>query len=85
MLDFVKKLKQISKDNNITNFIIDIRGNFGGNNTVIYPLLDFLKNSNFNVITITDRNVFSSGRFALIDLINIGSKTIGEDIGNRPL
>lgn len=81
MLDFVKKLKQISKDNNITNFIIDIRGNTGGNNTVIYPLLDFLKNSNFNVITITDRNVFSSGRFALIDLINIGSKTIGEDIG----
>ena len=81
MLDFVKKLKRISKDNNITNFIIDIRGNTGGNNTVIYPLLDFLKNSNFNVITITDRNVFSSGRFALIDLINIGSKTIGEDIG----
>lgn len=81
VLDFVKKLKRISKANNMENFIIDIRGNTGGDNTVIYPLLDFLKNSNFKVVTITDRNVFSSGRFALIDLINIGSKTVGEDIG----
>lgn len=81
MIDFVNKVKQISEQNNITNFIIDIRGNTGGVNTIIYPLLEFLKNPNFNVITLTDKNVFSSGRFALIDLINIGSKTGGEEIG----
>ncbi len=81
VIDFVNNVKQISKQNNITNFIIDIRGNTGGDNTIIYPLLDFLKGPNFNVITLTDKNVFSSGRFALIDLINIGSRTFGEEIG----
>ena len=81
VIDFVNNVKQISKQNNITNFIIDIRGNTGGDNTIIYPLLDFLKGPNFNVITLTDKNVFSSGRFALIDLINIGIRTFGEEIG----
>lgn len=81
MIDFINNVKQTSEQNNITNFIIDIRGNTGGVNTIIYPFLEFLKSNNYNIITLIDKNVFSSGRFALIDLINVGSKTVGEEIG----
>lgn len=79
MLEFIKKIKEESEKNNITQFIVDIRDNKGGNSEIIKPLIEFLKDK--QVITLTDKYIFSGGRFALYDLINIGSITVGTEIG----
>lgn len=79
MLEFVEKISDESKKNNITKFIVDIRDNSGGNSEIIKPLVEFLKGK--EVITLTDKYVFSGGRFALYDLKNIGSITIGTGVG----
>ena len=79
---YKKELKQILniiEEKNIENFIIDLRGNMGGNADYIKPLIEFLKGK--KVITLTNNYIFSGGRWALIDLKNIGSKFIGTEIG----
>lgn len=77
----VAKLNKIDLTN-INKIIIDLRGNLGGNSALNKPLVDFLSNhKDRELITLTDRRIFSAGRYALIDLINLGSITIGEDIG----
>lgn len=66
---------------NIDTIIIDIRGNTGGNAALNKILIDFLKdNSDKLLICLTDYRVFSGGRYALRDLINLGAVTIGEEI-----
>ena len=79
MIEFIQKIEEESKKNNITKFIVDIRDNSGGNSEIIKPLIEFLNDK--EVITLTDKYVFSGGRFALYDLKNIGSITIGAGIG----
>lgn len=71
------------KDNNICNLIIDLRGNTGGNSHYFSVFKDKLSklNMNINYYTLIDRGVFSSGIFALNDMINLGSKVIGEEPG----
>lgn len=66
----------------INKIIIDLRGNLGGNSILNKPLMNFLSNhKDKQLITLTDRRIFSAGRYALVDLINLGSITIGEGIG----
>ena len=77
----IKDIKRILNTNNITDVLLDLRGNTGGNSTLIKPLIRFLKHSKLNLTTLVDRYVFSSGRFALIDIKKIGSKIVGEEIG----
>ena len=79
MQELVNNIKQISEEKNIENFIIDLRGNMGGNADYIKPLIEFLKGK--KVVTLTNNYIFSGGRWALIDLKNIGSKFIGTEIG----
>lgn len=79
MLEFVEKIKLESIKNNIQKYVVDIRGNSGGNSEIIKPLILYLQDK--EIITLIDKYVFSGGRFALIDLINIGSKTVGTGIG----
>ena len=64
----------------IDEIIVDIRGNTGGNSAHNKPLMEFLKNSNKKLICLTDYRVFSGGRYALLDLINLGVTTIGTGI-----
>ncbi len=67
---------------NVNKIIIDLRGNLGGNSALNKPLMNFLSNhKDKQLITLTDRRIFSAGRYALFDLINLGSITIGEGIG----
>lgn len=77
--NFLEDIKKASKENNINDFIVDLRGNTGGNSEIITPLLNFLNNK--NVETLVNNSVFSSGSLALYDLKKIGSKTIGTNIG----
>lgn len=77
----IKKLQ--SEDlSNIYTFIIDIRGNSGGNSLLNSWLMNFIKNNpDKELICLTDYRVFSSGSFALMNLIDLGATTIGEEIG----
>lgn len=68
-------IKKLSKMNNIDNYIIDIRGNGGGNSKVNKPLEKFLKDK--KTIVLCDERVFSSARMFLITLKNQGAIIIG--------
>lgn len=78
MLEFVHKIKEEAELNDITKFVVDIRGNTGGNSSIIKPLIEYLKDK--TVVTLIDKYVFSSGRFAIVDLKRIGSIIIGTSI-----
>jgi hypothetical protein len=78
MNKFIKKIKLVTKNNNIEDYIVDIRNNVGGNSGIISPLIEFLTGK--NIITLINERVFSSGRMALVDLKNIGSYIIGTNI-----
>lgn len=67
------------EDNNIKNYIIDLRYNGGGSSSVIKPLINFLKDK--NIVALVNEYVFSSGRMALVELKKIGAYIIGTDIG----
>ncbi len=65
----------------IDTIIIDIRGNTGGNSSLNKILMDFIEEyRDKKLLCLTDYRVFSGGRYALRDLINLGAITIGEEI-----
>lgn len=77
----IEELKHINLDN-INTIIIDLRGNIGGNSSLNNYLIDFLKEHlDKKIICLTDYRIFSGGRYALRDLINLGAITIGDEIG----
>ena len=78
MKQFIKEIKYISRRENIDKFIVDLRGNGGGNSNIINPLIKFLRGK--EIVTLIDEGVFSSGSMACIDLYNIGSYVIGTNI-----
>lgn len=89
MKKFVQEISSIANKEHITKFIVDLRGNGGGDSRVIDPLIDFL--SGKEVVTLIDEYVFSSGRMACVNLSKIGSYFIGTNIsttlnafGNNP-
>lgn len=78
-----KSVNNLRKEDlsSINTIIIDIRGNMGGNSSLNKILIDFLEeNKDKKIICLTDYRVFSGGRYALRDLINLGAVTIGEEI-----
>lgn len=72
MIELINKLSNMNK---IDNYIIDIRGNGGGNSKVNKPLEKFLKNK--KTIVLCDEKVFSSAKMLLITLKNQGATIIG--------
>lgn len=77
-------IKEIFKNNSIDCYILDIRGNIGGNSELIHPLLEFLKKNNLQGVTLTDNRVFSSGTFALYYIKKILNTTsIGQPLGQE--
>ena len=79
----VEKMKKEIQANGIENFVIDLRYNRGGNSAIINPLLEYLKESNLNIITFTNKYIYSSGALAVNDFKNIGSISIGTGIGTK--
>lgn len=89
MNPFIMQIESEANEKNISKYIVDLRGNRGGNSSIIKPLIKFLDGK--EVVTLVDKYVFSSGRYAIIDLKNIGSKFVGTEIsttlncfGNNP-
>lgn len=74
--------KLIKEDlTHINTIIIDIRGNTGGNSGLNSLLINFLKkHPDKKLLCLTDYRVFSAGRYALGDLIELGATTIGSEI-----
>lgn len=82
--DIINSIERLRKEDlsNIKRIIIDLRGNTGGNSKLTNYLLDFLKeNNDKELFVLTGYKVFSAGRFALMELVNMGATTIGEEIG----
>lgn len=77
----INKIEEIIIGSDIKKFILDLRGNSGGWSKIIEPLIEYLSNKDLELFTLVDRGVFSSGRFAAIDMKRIGSKIVGEEIG----
>lgn len=78
-----KTIEHLSKMDlkDIDTIIVDIRGNTGGYSSLNKPLREFIEKKKFNkIICLTDYRVFSGGRYALRDLIDLGAITIGEEI-----
>lgn len=77
----INKIEEIIEESSIKKFLLDLRGNSGGNSSIIEPLIEYLSNKDLELFTLVDRGVFSSGRFAAIEMKRIGSKIVGEEIG----
>ena len=72
------KKEDLSK---IDTIIVDLRGNTGGNATLSTPLIEFVKqHSDKKLYCLTDYKIFSGGRYALRDFIDLGAVTVGEEI-----
>ena len=63
----------------INHYIVDIRGNSGGNSSINNYLTDFLKDK--DTICLTDERVFSSARMCLAKLKRNGALIIGKTPG----
>ena len=84
--EFIQDVKNEIESKEITQFVVDLRGNHGGNSGIIIPLIETLKElkdkSNIDVVVLIDNGVFSSGRWAVADLkANFDVELIGEPTG----
>lgn len=77
-----EEIKDKIEKENLTNYILDVRGNTGGDSEIIVPFLEYLHNKNITGVTLTDNLVFSSGTFAVRyakEILN--TTTIGQALG----
>ena len=81
-LKFLEDVKEKWKNSQIDSFIIDIRGNTGGDSELILPLFNFLKEKKLKGVILTDNRVFSSGTFvAYYAKHMLSSMLIGQSLG----
>lgn len=81
-LKFLEDVKEKWKNSQIDSFIIDIRGNRGGDSELILPLFNFLKEKKLKGVILTDNRVFSSGTFvAYYAKHMLSSMLIGQSLG----
>ena len=81
-LKFLDNVKEKYKNNQIDSYIIDIRGNMGGNSELVLPLFEFLQEKKLKGIVLTDNRVFSSGTFvAYYAKRKLSSLLVGQTLG----
>lgn len=81
-LKFLEDVKEKWKNSQIDSFIIDIRGNMGGDSELILPLFNFLKEKKLKGVILTDNRVFSSGTFVAYYAKHLlSSMLIGQSLG----
>ena len=82
MKEVMNELDIKLSSHNYNRIIIDIRCNSGGNENNNKPIIDLLKKyDGLEIITLTGGLTFSSGRFMLMALKNLGTLVIGERPG----
>lgn len=81
-LQFVEELKQEIKNKGLTQYILDLRGNHGGNSSIIKPLVKMVRELSLDGVVLIDNGVFSAGRWAVADFKkNFDALLIGEPTG----
>ncbi len=63
--DFVSKIKEDVTRLKIGQYILDVRGNAGGNSEILNSFQDLVREEKLDGVLLMDSGVFSSGRFAL--------------------
>jgi hypothetical protein len=66
--------------------VVDLRGNVGGDSSVIRPLLDGLRQrgAGARTLALIDGGTYSSGTFNARDLRRLGATLVGEPTGDAP-
>ena len=83
-LKFVEKVKAKIEEENISTFILDIRGNTGGNSEIIWPLINLFEDKKMKGVTLVDNRVFSSGTFAAYYAKKVlGTPLIGQNLAQE--
>lgn len=75
--------------NPVARLVVDVRGNPGGDNTVLAPFLHALENSPLarpdRLFVLMDRGTFSSGMLTAVELVDFAhATTVGEALGEKP-
>ncbi len=79
---FVEEVKQQIKSKNISQYVLDLRGNHGGDSSIIRSLTQAIKELELNGVVLIDNGVFSSGRWAVADFKReFNTPLIGEPTG----
>ena len=63
--EFLKEITETIEENKISEYILDLRGNTGGNSEILNPFQKLVNDKNLNGVLLIDNGVFSSGRFAV--------------------
>ncbi len=63
--EFLKEITETIEKNKISKYILDLRGNSGGNSEILNPFQKLVKDKNLYGVLLIDNRVFSSGRFAV--------------------
>lgn len=83
MRQTVREINRFFDSQPINEFILDLRGNQGGNSEIINPLIDSLNTKqNIKKTIIVDRAVQSAGLFAIQKMKKLGASIKGEEIGS---
>jgi len=78
----VKQIEKDVKEKEINRYILDIRGNRGGNSEVLNPFQELVKNNDMKGCLLIDEGVFSSGIFAVMRFKkNFNATLIGQPTG----
>ena len=87
---FSSEVRQKVKQSKITNVILDLRHNSGGNGSIVPPLTRALihfveQDADNKLFVIVDRNTFSAAHLLLADINRLTDAIIvGEPSGSRP-
>lgn len=83
MQEVVEQIRNLIPHHNVNLFTLDLRGNMGGDDRIIRPLIDHLKTQPLlKKQVFVDRTVQSAALFALNDMAKLGAKIFGTEIGS---
>lgn len=79
---FTRDIEREIEQKGITSYILDVRGNSGGDSEILNPLQELMKERKLKGVMLIDDGVFSSGRFAVARFKkDCGVTLIGEPTG----
>lgn len=80
--DLVKEIAEKVDKFNISQYVLDLRDNRGGNSEILNPFQELVKDRNLQGVLLINNGVFSSGRFAVARFKKeFGTTLIGEPTG----
>lgn len=82
-LEVTREIEKIISGQEIESFALDLRNNMGGDDRVIWPLIDYLKTQpELEKRVYVNRAVQSAALFALNEMVKLGTQVLGTEIGS---